>query len=165
MSLANIPKIALKPLALIGVYLSVLAVILALILLIQLAWVLPTLTFTTDTVDPNYLTAVYLYTLDHDLYWIFNLIAIGLGLLTSLSGKRCALTFMILMLILIFGALLVRGVYVWLFVMMPGTHRDLLLFAKNILFYGEEYIIAIPIFGLVLAIIMFLFQNKNIKTA
>ena len=75
------------------------------------------------------------------------------------------LTFMILMLILTLSALLIRGVYVWIFVMWPGTHRNLLLFAKNVLFYGDEYILALPVFGLVLAIIMFLFQNKNIKTA
>jgi hypothetical protein len=68
------------------------------------------------------------------------------------------------MLILTLSALLIRGVYVWIFVMMPGTHRYLLLFAKNVLFYSDPYIVALPVLGLVVSIIMFLFQNKKIKT-
>jgi hypothetical protein len=168
--MTSTPRLALNPLVLIGVILSVLAGILSLILMVQLAWVLPVLSppFITDGGDNTtlYFNTVYLFPLDHDLYWLFILIAVGLGLLTSLSGRGYALTFMILMITLTNGALLVRGVYVWLFVIWPGTHRDLLLFAKNILFYdGQFYIVALPVFGLVLAVIMFLFQNKNTKMA
>jgi len=152
----------------IGVIVSVLASILALIILYQLVWALPVLSppFTTDGGDNAlYFATINLFTRYRDLYWLLTLIAIETGLLISLSGRGYMLTFMILMLILTLSALLIRGVYVWIFVMWPGTHRNLLLFAKNVLFYGDEYILALPVFGLVLAIIMFLFQNKNIKTA
>ena len=150
----------------IGMIVSILASILSLIILYQLVWVIPFTSFPTDIGDPALFQTIRdLNARYHDLYWLLTLIAIEIGLLTSLWGRGYTLTFMILMLIITFSALVFRGVYVWIFLMWPGTHRNLLLFAKNVLFYGDEYIIALPGFGLVLSIFTFLFQNKKIKTA
>ena len=153
-------------LAPISVIVSILASILSLFILYQLVWVLPNTSFPTDIDSSTLLQTIKDLTARyHDLYWLLTLIAIEIGLLTSLWGRGYTLTFMTLMLILTLSALLIRGVHVWIFLMRPGTHRNLLLFAKNILFYSDPYIIGLPIFGLVLAFIMFLFHGKKIKTA
>lgn len=147
-----------KHLVLIGMALGILASILSLFLLIQLLWVLPNLPVITDAEDPN----AFLSTLYRILYWFFNLIAVGTGFLTSLSGRGYALTYLIQMMILTLSSILGIFLFVWYFIL-PGFHHNLLWLAKNVLYYGA-YVAVLPVFGMVSAVIMFRSKNKNVKT-